>query len=367
MKKQLTILAVMLVSIFANAQEPVLTYKGDLYFIPGSMTKAGEAFMVSVDYNEGNKNFTIYNGDFNVVKEFNDPTAGTPYQERIVTMARDYDDLGAGPATRAYADWSVVDDQTYDYTTNPNIDGVEIYSDDNTYHSRTLYVSQTLFDDDEEFEYLRKRQTIIPLSIKYSDYVKEHSTMSSNIDLQTATTGNEKLDSVMKETGADSYDIIWDGQSGKYLYRLYKHEQYGGLFTEGLEIATLDGIVKGFLPDISYFTSAYYFRGKCYFRGYSNNDYVLYLLDSNLANIKEIKRMKVPFDVRRLGDNLIVENNGSSDQTIVLSNLGGQVLRNIKVNKGRTLIPLQGLMRGVYNITLFERSTPMVTTKVAIK
>ena len=223
-----------------------------------------------------------------------------------------------------------------------------------------------MFDDDEEFEYVRRRQTIVPISIKYSDYVKEHSTISGyNVD--NPTTGNEKLDSIMKETGADSYDVIWDEQSGKYLYRLYKHEQYGGLFTEGVEIATLEGKVKGFLPNISYLYSAYYFRGKCYFRGYSNNDYVLYLLDSNLANIKELKRMKVPFDVRRVGDNLIVENNGNSNQTIVLSNMGGQVLRNIKVNKGRTLIPLQGLMRGVYNITLFERSTPMVTTKVAIK
>ena len=365
MKKLLLTLFLVMCSVLIYAQEPVLTYMGDLYFIPGSMTKAGEAFMISVDYNESNKYFTIYNGDFKVVKEFNDPSAGTFYQERVVTMARDFD-LGAGPATRAYADWSVVDDQTYDYTTNPNVDGIEIYSDDNTYHSRSLYVSQTLFDDDEEFEYVRRRQTIVPISIKYSDYVKEHSTISDyNVD--NPTTGNEKLDSIMKETGADSYDVIWDEQSGKYLYRLYKHEQYGGLFTEGLEIATLDGNVKIFIPGVSYFSSAYYFRGKCYFRGYGNNENILYLLENSSSNIKEIKREKVPFVVSKVGNNLIVENNGNNEQTIVLTNIGGQVLRNVKANKDRTLIPLQGLMSGVYNITLFERSIPMVTSKLVIK
>ena len=41
-------------------------------------------------------------------------------------------------------------------------------------------MGQTLFDDDEEFEYIRSKKTIVPISIKLSDYAKEHSTGNEN-------------------------------------------------------------------------------------------------------------------------------------------------------------------------------------------
>ena len=64
----------------ALAQKPVLSFEGDLYFIPGSMTKDGEAFLISVKSSD-NSGFTIYDGNFNVVREFSDPTAGCGYDD----------------------------------------------------------------------------------------------------------------------------------------------------------------------------------------------------------------------------------------------------------------------------------------------
>ena len=115
------------------------------------MTKDGEAFLVSVNsYNH--KGFTIYDGEFNTVREFTDPAMGQPYQQRVVTLTRVCDPgYNGGSITRASAsnEWTVVDDQTQDYTTSSTIKSFELYSDNNSYHSRYLYVSQTLFDNDD--------------------------------------------------------------------------------------------------------------------------------------------------------------------------------------------------------------------------
>ena len=159
MKKHFVLLLFALTSLTTFGQEPVLTYSGDLFFIPGSMTKDGEAFLVTVN-SYSNGSYTIYDGDLKTVKDFKDSAAGQPYQQRIVTMTRIYDpgsESGSGSGTITRSDngddgWTVTDDQTTDYVTSSSIAGFEMYSDDNSYHSRYIYVSQTLFDDDEEFE-----------------------------------------------------------------------------------------------------------------------------------------------------------------------------------------------------------------------
>ena len=90
MKKTL-ILLFALCCLSTYGQEPVLTYSGSLSFIPGRMTKAGEAFLVSSSSEQDIRVFTIYDGDFKVVKTLKDPTAGVSYQERTVTLTCFYD------------------------------------------------------------------------------------------------------------------------------------------------------------------------------------------------------------------------------------------------------------------------------------
>ena len=371
MKKMLSLLAFAASCACSFAQEPVLTFNGDLYFIPGSMTKGGEAFLVSVN-SSGNNGFTIYDGDFNVVKEFTDPTAGQPYQQRVVTMTRIYDPStdgwGGGGVTRSASDeWTVTDDQTNDYTTSSNISTFELYTDDNNYHSRYLYVSQTLFDNDEEFEYVRARKTIVPVNTKYSDYVKEHSTGSGG-NVSYPSWGSEKIDSLMNATGADNFEWFWDEQ-GNRLIRLYKHEYYGGVFSEGFEIVTLDGTVKAYFPEITSLYSAYYFRGKCYVRGYSSidNSNVLYQLGGNASGIRELSRTKADLSVKRVGSNLVIDSDTDEQQTIVMSTMDGRVVRSLTAKQGSNAISLNGLMGGVYNVTLYQQSKPVKSSKIIIR
>ncbi len=376
MKRLLVSLGFVACSAIGLAQEPVLAFDGELYFIPATMTKGGEAFLLSVNNYSDNKGFTIYDGDFNIVRDYKDPAEGQPYQQRVITYTRVCDpgsetgsgsDSGSGAVTRsATDDWTVLDDQTFDYTTSTSVLSFELYSDNNDYHSRNLYVTQTLFDDDEEFEYVRTRKTIIPISIKYSDYVKEHSI--GNEQTYTPFYGDEVLDSIMKANGADDYTYFWDEGSGKRLLRLYKHEYYGGLFREGVEVVTLDGTVKAFIPGITSISSAYYFRGKCYVQGYSSdNSRVLYLLGNDATGIRELSRSKADCIVRRVGDNLVIDNDSDSQQTIVMSTMDGRVVRSLTARQGTNLIHLNGLQCGVYNITLYRQSMPMKSTKIIVR
>jgi len=371
MKRLVSLLIVAVCCFNGLAQDPVLSFNGELYFVPGSMTKSGEAFLVSYR-NNGNIEFTIYDGDFNIVREFTDPTAGQPYQQRVVTMTRVYDPStdgwGNGNVTRSASDeWTVADDQTYDYTTSSTISGFEVYSDNNSYHSRYLYVSQTLFDDDEEFEYIRSKKTIVPISIKLSDYAKEHSTGNENY--QFISYGDEKIDSLMNATGASEYQWFWDDETGKRLIRLYKKEYYGGLFDEGLEIVSLDGNVKASLPGITYISSGYFFRGKCYVKGYSSSDNsnVLYQLGGDATGIREMSRTKAELIVKRAGSNLVIDSDSDEQQTIVMSTIDGRVVRSLTAKQGSNAISLSGLIGGVYNVTLYRHSTPVGSSKISIR
>ena len=104
------------------------------------------------------------------------------------------------------------------------------------------------------------------------------------------------------------------------LIRLYKHETYGGVFNEGIEIVSLDGTVKASIPGINYISSAYYFRGKCYVQGYSNSDNTrpLYLLGNGSTGIRELSRERASLSMNRVGNDLVVESDTNEQQTIVM-------------------------------------------------
>ena len=224
-----------------------------------------------------------------------------------------------------------------------------------------------MFDDDDDFEYERSRQSIIPIGTKYEDYVREHSTGNTGA-VVSPSYGDEKLDSVMRESGADSYAWFWDNETGKRLLRLYKYEQYGGIYTEGTEIASLDGTVKAFLPGISGLNYAYYFRGKCYLQGYgSDHSRVLYLLGKDAAGIRELSRSRADFTVRRVGDNIVIDNDSGDQLTLVLSAMDGRIVRSLTASQGNNQISVSGLMNGVYNVALYRQSQLAKSSKIIIK
>ena len=64
MKRFIKLLLFSFFCLSGNAQEHVLDYEGDLYFIPASMTKYGQPFL----YSRSQNGFTVYDGDLNIIK-----------------------------------------------------------------------------------------------------------------------------------------------------------------------------------------------------------------------------------------------------------------------------------------------------------
>ena len=135
-----------------------------------------------------------------------------------------------------------------------------------------------------------------------------------------------------------------------------------------MEIAALDGTVKAFLPGISYISSAYYFRGKCYVQGYgSDNSRVLYLLGNDATGIREVSRTKTGFSVRIVGCNLVFDNETDGELTLVVSAMDGKVVRSLDAKQGNNQLSVSGLMSGIYNVTLYQQSRPVNSSKIIIK
>ena len=61
MKQVFLSILLMLLPVVANAQEPVLEYDGELYFIPAPLTKEGKPFL----YSRANGSITVYDENFN--------------------------------------------------------------------------------------------------------------------------------------------------------------------------------------------------------------------------------------------------------------------------------------------------------------
>ena len=246
-----------------SAQEHVLDYEGDLYFIPASMTKYGEPFL----YSRHGGTLTIYDGDLKQIKTYTDPLAGSTYQRRIVW----YKCLADPETHELLTEWEKADEQTYEETIYAEIQGFEVYSDDNSYHTRQVYLTQTFFDDDEDFEFLQRDISVIPITIKQQDYYDEHSEPSSIEDGPTDSIYPE--DEWWRDYGAEGYDVQWDEERGKIVLRLQKSELYGGLFYSNLKIKSIDGTVKQTLAGVHDFNEAYNYRGNCYIKAGNNKLY----------------------------------------------------------------------------------------------
>ena len=272
MKKSILFILLSLLPLMGIAQTPALDYSGDIYFIPSALTKSGESFL----YTRDNDKFTVYDGDLNMIKSYDLQSGSITYKERVVRQTRKMD----FETRELLTDWVVAEDHTEEITTVASTSGIELYTDDNAYHSRNVYLSQTLFDDDEDFEFIRTKYEIIPIETKTADYEKEHSANSGS----TPIYNEDSPDAPWREYGADGYSWEWDEKRGKNIMVLEKTEHYGGLFSNGMEIVSMDGTVKGSISGFNYLSSAYLYRGNLYVRGHNANGSVLYRLNSKRLN-----------------------------------------------------------------------------------
>lgn len=276
---------------FAQMQ-PVTTYDGgDLYFVPAQLTSEGEAFLYSYkwDYNSSKSWFTIFDDNVNVVKYAEIDPQILEYKKRTIVSERKY--FQENPYTRAdngssdangyfLDDWTQTSDVTEDCSLkNCDILGPEVYEDNNNYHSRQLYISQTLFNDDEDFEFLRNHYEIMPLSYCASDDKSD-----GGISVMKPSIGGEEC---------DEYTYEYDSDKNGYVFTLIRRKIYGGLKVTGLDVVSLDGSVKKTIEGITYIGTFVAINGNYYVSAYDSNTskYALYKIataTTSLAKVADI-------------------------------------------------------------------------------
>lgn len=292
--KRLLIAVALLASLSSYAQlEPVATYEdgGELYFIPASLTKEGQPFLYSY-YRSPDIPYiyiTIFDSDLKTIFSSRIPSTTKTYQSRTVTyerrFIRPFDT--EQPPRFLDSDWSLLscDTTTSKYTLNAEIYGPELYEDDNKYHSRNLYLSQSLFDDDDDFEYIRPHVEFFSLDEK----------PTANIiggypqDIQIG--GDIEIDGHSYRFG-DKWPER-DEELGGYVGTVVMSEYFGGITTTGTDICGLDGNVKKTIPGVTYVNTALLMKGRLYISAYdfSIQKRCLYQIGGTSTGIQKVAEL----------------------------------------------------------------------------
>lgn len=277
-------------SMNATAQiEPVATYEGgDLYFVPSKLTSNGIAFMYSYrsDYQSGKSWFCIFDDEVNVVKQAEIEPDILNYTIRTITYQRRFFIPGSPTrATRSDSaggyfldNWTITSDITEEKTEkNQWMISPEVYEDNNNYHSRYMYLSQTLFNDDEDFELLRAHYEVMPLTYCAAEDESEHYSIIRFSD----TFGGEEC---------EEYRIDYNQDLGGYVYTLIRHKIYGGLKNTGTDVVSLDGTIKKTLDGITDLGTVVAINGKYYVSAYDgkSSKYGLYKIATATTNLSKV-------------------------------------------------------------------------------
>lgn len=286
MRKFLSLMLIALATNVFAQEEPIVTYDGgDLYFVPAKLTSKGIAFMYSYrnDWETGKTCFTIFNDDVQIVKQAEVEPEVLNYTTRTITSQRRFFYRGtraAGGSEDGYFlddDWTVVSDVTEDkMELNQWITSFEVYEDNNNYHSRYMYISQTLFNDDEDFEFLRNHYEIMPLS-----YCAADDPTPGTISVEKPNIGGEEC---------DEYTYEYDPELGGYVFTLKRYKVYGGTKLTGTDVVSLDGTIKKTQNGITSFGTVVAINGNYYVSAYdyASSKYGLFKIASATTSLAKV-------------------------------------------------------------------------------
>lgn len=280
MKKLLAIATLLFATSTVYAQEKVTELPDvnntNLKFIPGFLTKDGQAIIYSEseDYTNQCNKITVFDENFNVLKSASVPRLNISYQKKDVTFVRHMNDEHTEFTDEDWQEQGSGDVQEITHSGSA-LAGFDLLTENELYANGgypNVTLTQTLYDEDEEYEYLRPVYEVIPIDTKEKDYIAAHSTVDES------TSGN--ADEWWRQYGADYayhyYESYYDTYMGWYLY---KYENYGGIFLAGYEVVSLDGVVKKTI-NCSVGNKLYYLRGNLYTLGGSKGN-TIYKLNSH--------------------------------------------------------------------------------------
>ena len=278
-------------SLNASAQiEPSAFYEGgDLYFVPSHLTAKGIAFLYSYrdDVETGKSWFTVFDENVSIVKQVEIEPEVLNFQSKLVTLKRRYLRKDGGTRTSFsndsdegvfLDDWTIASEKKEDKTERNYIaECPEVYEDNNSYHSRCMYLSQTLFNNDEEFEFVRTHYEVMPTT-----YCAEEDPENNTLSYFPYQIGGEWCHEYTNEG--------YDSDLGGYVITLIRYKYYGGLKATGLDIVSLDGVVKNTILGITDLASVVAIKGNYYVSAYDfkSSKYALYKIASAATSVSRV-------------------------------------------------------------------------------
>ncbi len=273
------------VSAFSQIKPSVIYDGGELLFVPAQLTSKGIPFMYSHNKSNHSTYITIFDEDVNIVEQSEIKAEILNYTTRTITTQRKffmpYKDGGTRSSSEEEGyfldEWTLTDDVTEEKVYhNEWIVGPEVYEDNNNYHSRYMYLSQTLFNQDDDFEFLRDHYEVMPLS-----YCADDDRSGDHVGIEKPNFGDEDY---------DYYTQDFDYELGGFVFTLVKTKVYGGVKHTGIDIVSLDGTIKQTLEGITSLQTVVSINGNFYVSAYdwTTQTHGLYKIASTATAIERV-------------------------------------------------------------------------------
>lgn len=227
------------------------------------------------------------------------------------------------------AQWEYADGDETPSSYTVTAEGIELYDyDTNIYFDTDMYITQTLFNDDDKWEY------VLPLYGQLKKTVGDYWTWSEN-------------------------------ENGMVLRRSATEEQA----RTGWAIYNEDGNKIASLESAGYFDYVYKLAGNMYILNYENNEDVVYKYDPKLTSIEEVSRSKSKASVVKVnGHSFRVDTDGQNVDEAVLVDMAGRKVASSRSMDGESLtINATNMPKGVYNVALKNKGKVAGAQKIIIR
>lgn len=333
----------------------ILPYKP--FFIPTTYTQNGKVLFFTVDeipYNSYESSsygkFTVYDEDFREVKKISAP-AEVYKQYSLVKRRAAVTDPFTGVLTYT-REWETTreNESEYEwrYCRQLSLCTEVDFGIAETHDGQRLFLTQTLFNEDDKFEYLY--ETI---------EVKETSKYERDRD------GDGVIDEITTSYMAVESGLEIRQDDGTVLFR---HD-----YADIINVMSTD-------------VALYRVGGKTYLvvfeSGYDNPDegqsysYTVYSIDSKASKITELKRsssVRAYPNPARKGEMVTMElpdvGSGEIQREVRVSSMEGRMLWQQRVGAGERAVqvPLGGVPAGVYHFTVVEDGKPVATERIVVR
>jgi len=252
-KKTLLLTCVLLSTLTAGAQKEVLSFEGrNPKLIPGEFTADGKARLcIQVKQSDGSSLFRIYNTKMELETTLKAPTVTysvTTKVEKVTIPGIKLDEFDASTAT-----WSIESEETKIMLSSLT-DVEDLYNFDSNVEMRDcdLYVTQTLFNNDEEWEFAFESgtssdtHTTVTRDNDYYATIRRYSTIAPEQKLEVYNQNGVKVCAI-ESKGASSkgvfIDQVWIADGKKYIsIRSDGTDMYNGNYNYAVYLVNDSGL-----------------------------------------------------------------------------------------------------------------------------